>query len=48
MDRIYAQYGLKQIDLHRAVTHFKLDKDPDVESIKKTNSKIAHEMKDST
>jgi hypothetical protein len=28
------------VDLQRAVTHFNLDQDPDVESIKKANSQI--------
>ena len=35
LDRIYAQYGVKAVDLQRAIAHYKLDNDPDVESIKK-------------
>jgi hypothetical protein len=37
LDRIYAQYGVKAVDLQRAIAHYKLDNDPDVESIKKAN-----------
>ena len=32
------------MDLQRAVNHFNLDKDPDVESIKKANSQIKTNM----
>ena len=46
LDRIQAQYGIKAVDLQRAINHFKLDSDPDVESIKKANKQIRSNMQE--
>jgi hypothetical protein len=32
------------IDIHRAVEHFKIEDDPDVKSIKKTNEQIKQSL----
>lgn len=44
LDKIYITYGLKAIDLARAVKNFDLDNDPDVQSIKKSNSQIRNNL----
>lgn len=41
LDTIYMKYGLKAVDITRVVEFHELDKDPDVESIKKANKQIA-------
>ena len=46
LDRIQAQYGIKAVDLQRAIKHFNLDSDPDVESIKKANKQIRSNMQE--
>lgn len=39
-DQILIKYGLKPIDVNRAVAHFKLDEDKDIISIKSANTGI--------
>jgi flagellar biosynthesis/type III secretory pathway protein FliH len=41
LDTIFMKHGLKAVDLARAVEHYNLEHDPDVESIKKANKQIA-------
>jgi hypothetical protein len=43
-DRIFAQYGLRSVDLRRAVAHFNLDDDPDIENIRTSKSQVINEI----
>jgi hypothetical protein len=40
LDTIFMKYQMKAVDLQRAIDHYDLEKDPDVESIKKTNKQM--------